>query len=61
MVRDIFRLHGVPKSVVSDRDPRFISDMWQAFLKQLGTTLSMSTADHPQTDGQPEVVNRSIN
>ena len=61
MVRDIFRLHGIPKSVVSDRDPRFTSDMWQAFWKQLGTKLSMSTADHPQTDGQTEVVNRSIN
>jgi hypothetical protein len=61
IVRDVFRLHGVPKSVVSDRDPRFTSDMWKAFWKQLGTTLSMSTADHPQTDGQTEVVNRSIN
>ena len=61
MIRDIFRLHGIPQSVVSDRDPRFTSDMWESFWDQLGTTLSMSTADHPQTDGQTEVVNRSIN
>jgi transposase InsO family protein len=61
IVRDALRLHGVPKSVVSDRDPRFTSDMWQGFWKQLGTTLSMSAADLPQTDGQTEVVNRSIN
>src|SRR4051812_21631382 len=53
-VREIVRLHGVPASIVSDRDPRFTSHFWQSFQQALGTELRLSTAYHPQTDGQSE-------
>jgi hypothetical protein len=55
-----FRLHGVPTDIVSDRDPRFIADFWQAFTKSIGTNLSMSSSAHPQTDGQTEKVNSIV-
>ena len=51
-IREIVRLHGVPVSIVSDRDPRFTAQFWKSFQKAMGTQLSMSTAFHPQTDGQ---------
>ena len=53
-VNEIVRLHGVPASIVSDRDPRFTSYFWSAFQKALGTRVNMSTSYHPQTDGQSE-------
>ena len=53
-IREIVRLHGVPVSIVSDRDPRFTAQFWNSFQKAMGTQLSMSTAFHPQTDGQSE-------
>ena len=51
---EIVRLHGVPVSIVSDRDTKFTSQFWRAFQKALGTKVHMSTAYHPQTDGQSE-------
>ena len=51
-IRDIVWLHGVPVSIVSDRDPRFTAHFWKSFQKAMGTRLTMSTAFHPQTDGQ---------
>ena len=53
-MHEIVRLHGVPLSIVSDRDPRFTSRFWRSLQKALGTELRMSTAYHPQADGQSE-------
>jgi hypothetical protein len=56
----IFRNHGLPKAIVSDRDPKFTSRFWQSVFKHLGTKTAMSTAFHPQTDGQTERMNRTL-
>ncbi|WVZ14092.1 hypothetical protein V8G54_011658 [Vigna mungo] len=52
--------HGLPKSIVSDRDPVFISRFWSDLFKFSGTLLRMSSSYHPQTDGETEVMNRTI-
>jgi hypothetical protein len=57
---NIFRLHGMPLSLILDRDPRFTSDFWTVLFKSLGTHLNLCTAYHPQTDGQTENTNRHI-
>jgi hypothetical protein len=59
-IRDIFSKHGLPKSIVSDRDPRFTSDFSTEFNRQLGIDQHLSTAFHPQTDGQTERMNRYV-
>jgi hypothetical protein len=59
-VREIWRLHGLPTDIVSDRDSRFTSEFWQSTLTLLGIRPRMSTSFHPQTDGQTEKVNQSI-
>ena len=56
----VFRLHGLPRELVSDRDPRFTAEFWQSVFRTLGTRLTMSTADHPETDGQTERANRIL-
>jgi ribonuclease HI len=53
-IDEIVTRHGVPLSIISDRDPRFTSDLWKQLQKALGTRLDLSTAYHPQTDGQSE-------
>ena len=54
------RLHGVPSSIVSDRDLLFTSEFWRSLQEALRTQLRLSTAYHPQTDGQTERVNRVL-
>ena len=59
-LNNVFRLHGMPEELVSDRDPRFTSVFWSELCMLLGTKRSMSTAYHPQTDGQTERMNRVL-
>ena len=59
-INNIVRLHGIPKEIVSDRDPLFTSHFWEAFQKVMGTQIKLSTAYHPQTDGQSERTNQTL-
>ena len=59
-LKEIVANHGVPVSIVSDRDPKFTSEFWNEFTKLLGIKLKMSSAMHPQTDGQTERMNRTL-
>lgn len=56
----IYKLHGMPAGIISDRDPVFTSLFWQELFKKCKVKLQMSTAYHPQSDGQTEVVNRCV-
>eukprot|EP00253_Pinus_taeda_P012980 PITA_12980 len=59
-MQNIFKLHGLPKVIISDRDVKFTSAFWRTLFEGLGTQLSFSTAYHPQTDGQTERVNQVV-
>ena len=56
----VLRLHGVPRDIVSDRGPQFAGSFWQGLTRALGATPTLSTAYHPQTDGQTERANRVV-
>jgi hypothetical protein len=56
----VFKLHGMPHSIVYNHDLTFTSNFWQELFKIQGTELHLSTAYHPQTDGQMEVVNKCL-
>lgn len=56
----IYRLHGLPTSIVSDCDTRFLSLFWQSLWKMLNASLNMSITYHTPSDGQTKVVNRSL-
>ena len=59
-VKEVARFHGIPKSIVSDRDSKFTSHFWKGLFKGFGTYLNMSTSHHPQTGGQIERVSQVI-
>eukprot|EP00253_Pinus_taeda_P010499 PITA_10499 len=59
-MQHIFKLHGLPKTIISDRDVKFTSAFWRTLFVDLGTQLNFSTAYHPQTDGQTERVNKVV-
>lgn len=59
-ISNIVRLHGIPTSIVSDRDKVFLSTFWQTLFQFQGTQLCMSSSYHPQSDGQTKVVNRVL-
>ena len=59
-MQHVFKLHGLPSTIVSDRDPVFTSKFWSELMKLQGIGLAMSSSYHPQTDGQTEVVNKSL-
>ena len=59
-LREVFRHHGLPSNIVSDRDPRFTAKFWKTLQEALGVDLLMSTAEHPQTDGQAEAAVKVI-
>jgi hypothetical protein len=58
--KEVVQLHGLPKSIVSDRDTKFVGNLWRTPWKKLGIDLYFISTYHPQTDGQTEVVNRSL-
>ena len=60
-ITNVYKLHGTPDSIVSDRGTQFVSDFWRRLSERLKTTLRPSSAWHPETDGQTEIVNATIN
>jgi hypothetical protein len=60
LINHIFRLHGLPSSIVSDRGPQFVSRLWTKFCESMSIKVALSTAYHPQTDGQTERVNQTL-
>ena len=60
LISHVFKHHGLPSAIISDRDPRFTAGMWREVFSALGVRLGMSSSYHPQTDGQTERVNRTL-
>ena len=59
-MREIDRLHGIPKKIVSDRDPKFTSNFWKGLFNGFGTNLNFSTTYHLESDGQTKRMNQVI-
>ena len=60
LLKEIVRLHEVPKMIISDRDAKFIATFWKSLFGGMGTKLNFSTAYHPQIDGQTERTNHIL-
>ena len=60
LTQHVFWLHGLPSDILSDRGPQFTSQVWRAFCKEIGATVSLSSGYHPQTNGQAERTNQSL-
>uniref|UniRef100_A0A8C1U5W3 Gypsy retrotransposon integrase-like protein 1 n=1 Tax=Cyprinus carpio TaxID=7962 RepID=A0A8C1U5W3_CYPCA len=60
MIDHVFKLHGLPSDIVSDRGPQFASQFWREFCRQIGASASLSSGFHPQTNGQAERANQSV-
>jgi hypothetical protein len=59
-MREVAHLHGIPKKIVSDRDPKFTSKLWRGLFKGFGTNLNFNTTYHPESDGKTKRVNQVI-
>ena len=59
-IREVAKLHGIPRSIISDRDSKFALHLWKGVLEALRSKLKFSTAFHPQTDGQIERTNQVL-
>src|ERR1700733_7468290 len=59
-INHVVRLHGVPEEVISDRGPQFVSHFWKRFVELLGGKICLSSAYHPQSDGQTERTNQTL-
>ena len=57
---NVYKLHGMPKFIISDRDPIFTSQFWKLLVARTGTQLNMITTNHPETDGQAERVHQQV-
>lgn len=60
MVGHVFQLHGIPVDIVSDRGPQFTSEAWRTFCVALGATVSLTSGFNPQSNGQTERANQSL-
>lgn len=59
-INSVFKLHGLPRSIVCDRDKTFTRGFWQHLFSKMGTSMQISTAYHPQSDGQTEESNKCL-
>ena len=60
MMTQVFRVHGFPKDIVSDRGPQFVSKFWREFCKLIGATASLTSGYHPEANGQAERLNQQL-
>uniref|UniRef100_A0A8C6P7M8 Gypsy retrotransposon integrase-like protein 1 n=3 Tax=Nothobranchius furzeri TaxID=105023 RepID=A0A8C6P7M8_NOTFU len=60
LIRHVFRLHGIPEEILSDRGPQFISRVWREFAEALGARVALTSGHHPQTNGQCERMNQEL-
>jgi hypothetical protein len=59
-MRNVFKFHGMPSEIISDKDRKFVSEFWTTLFKMCGTKIKMSTAYHPETDGQTKRTNKTL-